>query len=216
MEGPIRAPKWPHIHPKNNCFLSIFVFVANIRYSTLKMTPLTTFWLQPISYLTGIGISTFPNHQGPHQTFWKVFFSLASLFLWLISGTLPQKWLLNGHMYTAKKHNFLTQSSPFIVETAPSPPSREHLFYHLTCRLIFCAAHKCSVLFVWNSWLGMVFMPILNRYEIGCSHKMVSGVIFGVDYLISATKTKMLGKMVFFGCMCGSFGPDGAPDNREY
>ena len=42
-------------------------------------------------------------------------------------------------------------------------------------------------------------MPILDRYEIGCSHKMVSGVIFGVDYLISATKTKMLGKMVFFG-----------------
>ena len=49
-------------------------------------------------------------------------------------------------------------------------------------------------------------MPILNRYEIGCSHKMVSGVIFGVDYLISATKTKMLGKMVFFGVYVWRFG----------
>ena len=35
---------------------------------------------------------------------------------------------------------------------------------------------------------------------------MVSGVIFGVEYLILATKTKMLGKQLFFGCMCGRFG----------
>ena len=35
---------------------------------------------------------------------------------------------------------------------------------------------------------------------------MVSGVIFGVEFLILATKTKMLGKLVFFGCMCGRFG----------
>ena len=49
-------------------------------------------------------------------------------------------------------------------------------------------------------------MLFLNRYEIGCSHKMVSGVIFGVDYLISATKTKMLVKMVFFGVYVWRFG----------
>ena len=35
---------------------------------------------------------------------------------------------------------------------------------------------------------------------------MVSGVIFRVEYLILATKTKMLGKQLFFGCMCGRFG----------
>ena len=36
--------------------------------------------------------------------------------------------------------------------------------------------------------------------------RVVSGVIFGVEYLILATKTKMLGKQLFFGCMCGRFG----------
>ena len=35
---------------------------------------------------------------------------------------------------------------------------------------------------------------------------MVSGVIFGVEYLILAMKTKMLGKQLFFGCMFGCFG----------
>ena len=184
------------------------------------MTPLTIFWLQPISYLTGIGISTFPNHQGPHQcpkiatqTPWKILFSLASfVFVANIRYSTPKMFPKWPHVHP-KKHHFLTQSSPFIVETAPSPPSSKHLFYHLTCRLIFCSAHKCSVLFVWNSWLGMVFMPILDRYEIGCSHKMVSGVIFGVDYLISATKTKMLVKMVFFWGVCMVFwGSDGALD----
>ena len=35
---------------------------------------------------------------------------------------------------------------------------------------------------------------------------MVRGVIFGVEYLILATKIKMLGKKLFFGCMCGHFG----------
>ena len=35
---------------------------------------------------------------------------------------------------------------------------------------------------------------------------MVSGVIFGVEHLISAMKANMLGKMVFLGCMCGRFG----------
>ena len=49
-------------------------------------------------------------------------------------------------------------------------------------------------------------MPIPDRFEIGWSKEMVSGVIFGVEYLILATKTKMLGKQLFFGCMCGRFG----------
>ena len=35
---------------------------------------------------------------------------------------------------------------------------------------------------------------------------MVNGVIFGVEYLILATKTMMLGKQLFFGCMRGRFG----------
>ena len=49
-------------------------------------------------------------------------------------------------------------------------------------------------------------MPIPDRFEIGWSKEMVSGVIFGVEYLILATKTKMLGKQLFFGCMCGRLG----------
>ena len=35
---------------------------------------------------------------------------------------------------------------------------------------------------------------------------MVGGVIYGVEYLILATKKKMIGEMVFLGCMCGRFG----------
>ena len=35
---------------------------------------------------------------------------------------------------------------------------------------------------------------------------MVRGVIFGVEYLILATKTKMLGKQLFLGCMCSCLG----------
>ena len=53
---------------KNNCFPSISILVANIRYSTPKMTPLTISLLQPISNLSGIGVSTIPDHWGPHQS----------------------------------------------------------------------------------------------------------------------------------------------------
>ena len=35
---------------------------------------------------------------------------------------------------------------------------------------------------------------------------MVRGVIFGEEYLILATKTKMLGKQLFHGCVFGHFG----------
>ena len=49
-------------------------------------------------------------------------------------------------------------------------------------------------------------MPIPDRFEIGLSKEMVSGVIIGVEYLILATKTKILGKQLFFGCICGHFG----------
>ena len=66
--GPIRAPKRPHIHPKNNCFPSIFVFVANIWVSIPKMIPLPISLLQPISNRSGIGISTIPNYWGPTIT----------------------------------------------------------------------------------------------------------------------------------------------------
>ena len=49
-------------------------------------------------------------------------------------------------------------------------------------------------------------MPILDRYEKGCSKKMVSGVILAVEYLILAMEGKMLGKQLFFGGVCGRFG----------
>ena len=46
---------------------------------------------------------------------------------------------------------------------------------------------------------------------------MVRGVIFGVEYLILATKTKMLGKRVFFGVYVWPFwGSDGALDGRGW
>ena len=152
--GHIKAPKQPHIHPKNTVFPSIFVFVVNIRYSTPKITPQTISLIQPISNLSRIGISTIPNHRGPHQspktathTPKKQLFPSIFVFVANIRYSTPKMFPKWPHVQPKKNH-FFTQSSPFIVETAPSPPSREHLFYHLTCRLIFCAAHKCSVLFV--------------------------------------------------------------------
>ena len=58
-------------------------------------------------------------------------------------------------------------------------------------------------------------MPIPDRFEIGGSKEMVSGVIFGVECLILAMKTKMLGKRVFCGVYRWPFwGSDGAPDGR--
>ena len=56
-------------------------------------------------------------------------------------------------------------------------------------------------------------MPVPGRYEICFCKKMISAVIFGVEYLISATTGNMLGKMVFFGVYEWRFwGSDGAPD----
>ena len=58
----------------------------------------------------------------------------------------------------------------------------------------------------------MVDTPILDRFEIGKSKEMVGGVIFGVEYLISAMKANMLGKMVFSGVYVWLFwGSDGPP-----
>ena len=48
-------------------------------------------------------------------------------------------------------------------------------------------------------------MPILDRFEKGCSKKMVSGVIFWRIYLIGMKK-EMLNKMIFLGCMGDRFG----------
>ena len=45
---------------------------------------------------------------------------------------------------------------------------------------------------------------------------MVSGVIFGVEYLILAMKTKVLGEMAFCGVYVWPFwASDGAPDGWE-
>ena len=48
-------------------------------------------------------------------------------------------------------------------------------------------------------------MPIPDKFEIDWSKEMVRGVIFGVENLILAMKTKTLGKQLLFGCMCGRF-----------
>ena len=95
-------------------FPSIFVFMAKIRYSTPKLTLLTILLLQPISYLSGIDISTIPDHRGPHQspkmathTHPKTPFSLASLFSWLKSGTPPQKCPLSPFYCFNLSHTYL-------------------------------------------------------------------------------------------------------------
>ena len=49
-------------------------------------------------------------------------------------------------------------------------------------------------------------MLIPDRFEIGFSKEIVCGIIFGVKYQILATKTKMIGKQLFLGCMCGHCG----------
>ena len=52
-------------------------------------------------------------------------------------------------------------------------------------------------------------MPIPDRFDISRSKEMVNGVIFGVEYVISFTKTKMLEKLVFF--FWPFWGSDGPP-----
>ena len=95
--GPIRAPKWPNIHPKKY-HLPYHLFSCSW-YQVLypQNDPLTFFWLQPITCLSEICISTIPDHQGPHQnpkmathTQQKTTFSIPSFYSWLISGTPPQ------------------------------------------------------------------------------------------------------------------------------
>merc|ERR1711951_257604 len=66
---PSGAPSEPKngrtYHPRYTIFPSSYFFVANIMYSTPKIIPLTNFFIQPISYLSGIGVSTIPDHRGP-------------------------------------------------------------------------------------------------------------------------------------------------------
>ena len=83
----------------NHAWMVVGAFSTNvdIRYSTQKMTPLTISLLQPISNLSGISISTIPNHWGSHQsprmathTPQKKLFPLNSLLLILP----PSPWWL--------------------------------------------------------------------------------------------------------------------------
>ena len=66
--GPHQSPKMTTHTSKKHHFPWYLCFVANIRYSTPKMTPLTISLLKPISNLSGIGISTILYHQGAHQS----------------------------------------------------------------------------------------------------------------------------------------------------
>ena len=45
-------------------------------------------------------------------------------------------------------------------------------------------------------------MPIPDRYEIVLGQKLVGGIIYGVEYLILATKKEMIAEMVFIGGVC--------------
>ena len=55
----------------------------------------------------------------------------------------------------------------------------------------------------------MVDTPIPDRFEIGSSKDLVGGVIFGVEFLISARKTDAWGNGFFWGS-------DEAPNGREW
>ena len=55
-------------------------------------------------------------------------------------------------------------------------------------------------------------MPIPDRFEIVFSKEMLCRVIFGVEYLILAMKTKVLGEMALCGVYVWPFlGFDGTP-----
>ena len=63
----------------------------------------------------------------------------------------------------------------------------------------------------------MVDTPIPDRFEIGSSKDLVGGVIFGVEYLILARKTKMPGGNGVFWVYAWLFwGSDEAPNGREW
>ena len=55
-------------------------------------------------------------------------------------------------------------------------------------------------------WSGLVDMLIPIRNEIGCSKKMISEVIFGVEYPILVMKSGMFEKGMFLGYKRGYFG----------
>ena len=55
-------------------------------------------------------------------------------------------------------------------------------------------------------WSGLVDMLIPIRNEIGCSKKMISEVIFGVENLILVMKSEMFEKRMFLGYKRGYFG----------
>ena len=93
-QGPHLGPKTDMHVPQKTVFPSISCFVANISYSTLKLTPLIIF-----CYHLSHDISTIQNYQGPYQSPQTAMHTpqkhhfLSHLFLWLISGTLFQKLL---------------------------------------------------------------------------------------------------------------------------
>ena len=69
-----------------------------------------------------------------------------------------------------------------------------------------------------SQWSGLVDMLIPIRNEIGCSKKMISEVIFGVENLILVMKSEMFEKRMFLGYKRGRFralkGPPMIRDGR--
>ena len=60
-------------------------------------------------------------------------------------------------------------------------------------------------------WSGLVDMLIPIRNEIGCSKKMISEVIFGVENLILVMKSEMFEKRMLLQYKHGRFGAQIGP-----
>ena len=187
------------------------------------MTPLTILWLQPISYLSRIGINTIPNQLfqtnntehlcatqkiSLHVRYWNKCSLLGGDGAVSINGEdCVRKWCFLGCTCGHLGNIFGVE---YLILATKTKDAREKSIFQGVCVAIL--GHW------WGPWwLGKVDMPIPVRYEIGWSQKVVSGVIFGVEYLILATNTKIPGRMMLFGVYVWPFwGSDGAPNGRGW
>ena len=91
-QGPHLGPKTDMHVPQKTVFPSISCFVANISYSTLKLTPLIIFLLPPISWHIYhpklSGALSEPSNSYAYTP--KTPFSLASFFVANIRNSIPK------------------------------------------------------------------------------------------------------------------------------
>ena len=154
------------------------------------MTPLSIFWLQPISYLSEIGICTKLTIKG---SIWGKKNGMHTLQITIFPSI---SYFVANIMYFTPK---MTPSTSFLlpcisylsrisISTIPDHPIRAQKI-PFSFAFLFCNFSFLVFVAVLGLWLGprqsgLVDMPIPERCEIGCSKKMGSGVILGVEHLI--------------------------------